>query len=107
MCILALNIVIDKVYLVLWVWFMVLALLGGIRVLCRLVQVCSPHMRYFLMKMKMHRYFKRDEKIDAIKSYVMKCKIGDWFVLYQMSKNLNKKLFYDFLIHLSKDAKDL
>ena len=37
----------------------------------------------------------------------MKCKIGDWFVLYQMSKNLNKRLFYDFLILLSKDAKNL
>ena len=54
-----------------------------------------------------YRYFKRDEKLDAIKDYVMKCKIGDWFVLYQMSKNLNKRLFYDFLILLSKDAKNL
>ena len=55
MCILALNIVIDKVYLVIWVWFLALIILGAVRVLCRVVQICSPYMRYFLMKMKMHR----------------------------------------------------
>ena len=33
----------------------------------------------------------------------MKIRIGDWFVLYQMSKNLNKRFFYDFLINLSRE----
>ena len=33
----------------------------------------------------------------------MSVKIGDWFVLYQMSKNLNRKFFYDFLIALAKE----
>ncbi len=27
--------------------------------------------------------------------------IGDWFVLYQMSKNLNKRFFAEFLALLS------
>jgi hypothetical protein len=38
MCILALNIVIDKIYLILWFWFLMVALLGAIRVGCRVVQ---------------------------------------------------------------------
>ncbi len=50
-----------------------------------------------------HRYFKRSKNLDDLKEYLMKVKIGDWFVLYQMSKNLNRKFFYDFLIKLSKD----
>jgi sensor histidine kinase YesM len=29
------------------------------------------------------------------------CSIGDWFVLYQMSKNLNKRFFAEFLALLS------
>ena len=49
------------------------------------------------------RYFKRDENLDRIKTYVKACSIGDWFVLYQMSKNLNRKFFHDFLIVLSKE----
>lgn len=31
----------------------------------------------------------------------MDCKLGDWFVLYQMSKNLNRPFFMDFLTTLS------
>merc|ERR1712203_61483 len=29
------------------------------------------------------------------------CKLGDWFVLYQLSKNLNRPFFMDFLTNLS------
>ena len=53
------------------------------------------------------RYFKNKENTVGIKSYIHHCTIGDWFVLYQMSKNLNRKFFYDFLIQLSKDVKNL
>ena len=35
------------------------------------------------------------------------CSIGDWFVLYQMSKNLNKRFFHEFLISLSREVKEL
>ena len=57
LCILALNIIIDKIYLVLWVWFVfVLIPLGGFRVVCRLFQLVSSDIRFFLMQMKMHRY---------------------------------------------------
>ena len=43
--------------------------------------------------------------MDDLRSYLKCVKIGDWFVLYQMSKNLNRKFFYDFLLELSKDDK--
>jgi hypothetical protein len=33
--------------------------------------------------------------------YLDGCTIGDWFVLYQMSKNLNRRFFYDFLLTLA------
>ncbi len=55
------------------------------------------------MKMKMHRYFKHNENIERVKAYILACSVGDWFVLYQMSKNLNRRFFHQFLITLSKD----
>ncbi len=55
LCILALNIVIDKIFLVLWFWFIILGTFGIIRVGCRLFQIIFSDIRYFLMKMKMHR----------------------------------------------------
>ena len=51
-----------------------------------------------------YRYFKRSKNRELIKEYVKSITIGDWFVLYQMSKNLNRRFFYDFLIQLANDA---
>ena len=55
MCILALNIIIDKVYLVLWFWFVFVGFLGLIRVICRLFQISSSGIRFCLLNMKMYR----------------------------------------------------
>ena len=53
------------------------------------------------------RHFKNNEHTPEIKAYITKCTIGDWFVLYQMSKNLNRRFFNVFLTKLSKDANTL
>jgi len=39
--------------------------------------------------------------MEKIKTFILECKLGDWFVLYQMSKNLNRPFFMDFLTTLS------
>lgn len=100
-CILALNIINDKVFLVLWWWFLMLAIIGFIRVFYRAIQCKSSRLRYHLINMRMNRYFKKSSKIAKIESFISKCKLGDWFVLYQLSKNLNRPFFMDFLTQLS------
>merc|ERR1719400_488476 len=100
-CILALNIINDKVFLVLWWWFLMLAIIGFIRVLYRMIQCKSSRLRYHLINMRMNRYFKKSSKVAKIETFVCKCKLGDWFVLYQLSKNLNRPFFMDFLTQLS------
>ena len=51
------------------------------------------------------KYFKRDKKSHNIRTYVYKCSRGDWFVLYQLSKNLNRPFFMDFLKELTRQVK--
>jgi len=105
-CILALNIINDKVFLVLWWWFLVLVFLGVIRIVFRIVQINSAKLRFSLLDLRMHRYFKRDSNSELIKTYVCNCSRGDWFVLYQLSKNLNRPFFMDFLKVLVRSVKD-
>ena len=40
--------------------------------------------------------------MDKIKNYLTKCSKGDWFILYQLSKNLNRVFFMDFLTTLAR-----
>ena len=52
-----------------------------------------------------HRYFKHDENVAKVKNYIKRCSRGDWFVLYQLSKNLNRPFFMEFLVTLAKTGK--
>jgi len=100
-CILALNMINDKVFLVLWWWFLFVSIVGVTRLIYRLVQTQSSFVRYQLINLRMNRYFKKSTKLTKIESFITQATLGDWFVLYQLSKNLNRPFFMDFLTHLS------
>ena len=55
LCILSLNIINDKVFLVLWWWFLCLIFIGMSRVVFRIVQINSAKLRYRLLDLRMHR----------------------------------------------------
>jgi len=101
LCILALNIINDKVFLILWWWFNFIAIVGISRLIYRALQMSIPALRYKLFDIRLNRYFKQSNKIAKIEEYISNAKLGDWFVLYQLSKNLNRPFFIDFLTDLS------
>ena len=105
-------------FLLLWWWCLVVAFIGFLRLIWRAAQCrcgevlnrwwsshylhCrSSWLRFHMIHMRMNRYFKRSTKMDKIRAFIDECKLGDWFVLYQMSKNLNRPFFMDFLTQLS------
>jgi len=100
-CVLSLNMINDKVFLILWWWFFVISIIGVVRLIYRLIQTQSPWVRFQLINMRLNRYFKKSGKIAKIELFLGNAKLGDWFVLYQLSKNLNRPFFMDFLTHLS------
>ncbi len=101
MCILGLNMINDKVFVVLWLWQLFLLAVGGFRLFTRSFQLASGHVRLFLIKINVYKYFKKNAHMKHIQHYVHHCSIGDWFVLYQMSKNLNGRFFAEFLALLA------
>ncbi len=64
-------------------------------------QLLSSGVRTFLMYTKMRRFYKNNAHVKHIRHYVKHCSIGDWFVLYQMSKNLNRRFFAEFITVLA------
>ena len=96
-----LNRGIFQVFLLLWWWCLLITFIAIFRLIYRLAQCKSSWLRFKMIEMRMNRYFRRSTKMDKIKAYIDDCKLGDWFVLYQMSKNLNRPFFMDFLTMLS------
>lgn len=100
-CILGLNMINDKVFVMIWIWHCFIIVAGSIRLFTRLPQLVSSRIRYFLLRMRMKRYLKNNAHVKHIQHYILNCSIGDWFVLYQMSKNLNLRFFSEYITVLA------
>jgi hypothetical protein len=96
-CILPLNIVNEKIYIFLWFWFIILAILTSILVIYRLCIVASYRLRAYLFKIHYRLITKGD--IDKISMYYS---VSDWYLLYMMGVNIDAKIFCEVFHELAK-----
>jgi len=104
LCVLTQNIINEKIYLFLWFWFMFLFTVTIFYSFYRACTIFFEQLRFYLIfKTVRHKY---DEDIRKCLEYVLaKAQIGDWFVLYQLSKNCNPYFFREFVKELAIDLK--
>ena len=48
--------------------------------LTKLIFSRSAWLRFKLLDLRLHRYFKRSSKIDLIRNFILACKLGDWWI---------------------------
>lgn len=89
-CVLPINIINEKIYIVLWFWFIILAVVSGLAIIYRLVTIFSTQIRYHLLKSKATSV--NASTVDAIATNL---KFGDWFLVYLLAKNINSYTFKD------------
>ena len=95
-CILAQNIVNEKVYLFLWFWFVFLFVMVSAQLLFEIAVLAIPAFRIWVTAQQTGTY------TGQMKSYLQfQCNVGDWFLLYQIGKNTNKDFFYNLIDKLS------
>lgn len=100
MCLLALNIINEKIFVALWFWFIILAVITGLYLIYVLAVVSVPSMR----KIMVERNAKHDvkERMDIL---MKKAKFGDWFIIFLISKNLDSVIFKEFILQLTDKLK--
>jgi len=100
MCVLALNIINEKIYIFLWFWFIILAVLTALYLLYVLAVISVPSMRRYMVE----RNTKADvkERMDVL---MKKANMGDWFLIFLLSKNLDSVLFREFIVRLAERLK--
>ncbi|XP_023724848.1 innexin shaking-B [Cryptotermes secundus] len=100
-CILPLNIVNEKIYIVLWFWFIILAILTLLLIIYRLCMVTSYRLRAYLFKINYGLIRRSDiEKITRHYS------VGDWYLLYMIGVNIDARIFNEVFHELAEKIID-
>lgn len=96
LCVLTVNVLNEKIYLILWFWFLSVCILSGIAIVFRILTCCIPALRLYMLHSKA-RFLSRRE-IDYI---LCRFEIGDWFLFYQLSKNIDPLIFEEICHNLA------
>ena len=97
-CLLAQNAINEKIYFFLWFWLIGLFILALLQIFLECCILILPFIRVFLICQGIGT----GSLLNAnMKEYLYQCSIGDWFVLYQISKNNHKEYFFRLLARLS------
>ena len=92
LCVLPLNIINEKIYVALWFWFLLLAAVSGIQLIYRLLCMFAPGMRVTLL----HNNARLAPKHE-IQTICDRHGMGDWFLIKQLSKNIDPLIFREFI----------
>jgi len=94
LCILSLNIINEKIYVLLWFWFVFLSTMSAIQLVWRVFSFTSRSGREFLLKQKTNQIASPED----ISNCCGRLSLGDWFILIQLGENIDVHVFAE-LIH--------
>ncbi|XP_069687407.1 innexin inx7-like [Periplaneta americana] len=106
LCVMALNVVNEKLYSFLWFWFVILAMVSFMGLLWRLLTVVfhsrSGVLNAFVFKMTC------PQSIDPwdLVTVTDECDYSDWLFLHYLAKNMDGNVFRDFFTGIAKDIND-
>jgi len=96
-CILSQNIINQKMYLILWFWYILCLSAGIVQLLQEAVILAVPAFRNRLITRNMGSYVTTD-----VLQFLARANSGDWFVLHQLRKNSDKHFFGQFMQEIAK-----
>ncbi|KAL3274541.1 hypothetical protein HHI36_015923 [Cryptolaemus montrouzieri] len=92
LCILPLNILNEKLFLILWFWLYILLVLSVIGLLYRMCVIYSSSIRSYLLAGH-SRYVGRKQAMQVIREM----SYGDFFVLHNVGSNVNPLIFHELI----------
>lgn len=96
LCVLAWNIFNEKIYIFLWFWLIILAVLSALAIIYRLIIVASPFARLMVIRRI------ASPSTSAAETVIRRVPFGDYFMLHMLGKNLEGFLFNNVMDDLAQ-----
>jgi len=97
LCVLALNILNEKIYIFLWFWFMMLAFMSAVALVYSTTILLLPSVRETIL---IRRF--RFGTPAGVSALIRKTQVGDFLLLHLIGQNLNMMMFGELLDELSR-----
>lgn len=101
LCILPLNILNEKIYLVMWFWFIALGFITFVWLIYRAMTIRSEKFRVWVIERRLRGF-----NDDTVISTLSRMGLGDWFLLSMMCKNIDHFNFRTMLVDLATKLDD-
>ncbi|GIY16821.1 innexin shaking-B [Caerostris extrusa] len=101
LCIMALNIINEKIYLFLWFWLIILGFLTAITLLMDFLIIVSANIRIYALQMRFYLIAERDLRI-----LVQSGSYGDWFLMDLLGRNMDHIIFKNVVQEISNKFSD-
>ncbi|XP_037048178.1 innexin inx5-like isoform X2 [Bradysia coprophila] len=100
LCLLTLNVVNEKVFAFLYIWYLLLLFVSGLNLIWRSLILLSPSLRLKIIQSSTKWTEQVSEK--EVKKILAVDNIGDWFIMFLLGQNLNRFAFREILDELAE-----
>ncbi|RLU23891.1 hypothetical protein DMN91_004099 [Ooceraea biroi] len=97
LCVLPLNVVNEKIFVVLWFWLVFLAGAGCLAVIYRIIVFSQPWARIYLLR-GAARVLERSKAERVVRVF----HFGDWFLLHQLAQNVNPIVYRELVNEIAE-----
>jgi len=97
-CLLPLNILNEKIFILQWFWFIILATIFGLLLIYRVILFFWASLRPRVMYQH-----NRAVALDVFTAFTSKTSIGDWWIMYVLSRNIDPLIYGNIMSKLAKE----
>ncbi|XP_059476338.1 innexin inx3 [Neocloeon triangulifer] len=93
LCILALNILNEKIYIFLWFWFIILAVFTAIAIVLSAAVILMPNIREAVIRRK----YRPLNNANNVPTLVRKTQLGDFLIVYLLGQNVSETVYSEVM----------
>jgi len=102
LCVLSMNILNEKIYIFLWFWFIILAIITGINIVVRIFQMCSSTARNRFIKLESRGYLGTAVDRNDVHAVVQDLNYSDWLIFYFLAQSMDQRNFGQLVKHMAQ-----